>query len=64
MPLRSQDFVQKLAAGAPSTRHALAKVPDDRRLQLIEEVSAELQPYIDGDGLGIPYASHLLLAQS
>jgi SAM-dependent methyltransferase len=59
-----QDFVQKLAAGAPSTRHAIAKVPDTRRLQLIEEVSAELRPYIDAQGVGIPYASHLLLAQS
>jgi ubiquinone/menaquinone biosynthesis C-methylase UbiE len=59
-----QDFVQKLAAGAPSTRHALAKVPDDRRRELIEAVGAELQPYIDAEGVGIPYASHLLLAQS
>jgi hypothetical protein len=59
-----QDFVQKLAAGAPSTRHALAKVPDDRRRELIESVGAELQPYIDAEGVGIPYASHLLLAQS
>ena len=59
-----QDFVEKLAAGAPSTRHALAKVPDDRRRQLVEEVGAELQIYIDAEGVGIPYASHLLLAQS
>lgn len=58
-----QDFVRNLAAGAPSTRHALAKVPDAQRQQLIAEVSAELQPYVDAEGVGIPYASHLLLAQ-
>jgi len=58
-----EDFVQNLAAGAPSTRHALAKVPDTQRQQLIAEVSAELQPYVDAHGVGIPYASHLLLAQ-
>jgi len=56
-------FVEKLAAGAPSTRHALAKVPDAQRQQLIAEVGAELRPYADADGVGIPYASHLLLAQ-
>lgn len=59
-----QDFVQNLAAGAPSTRHALAKVPDTQRQQLIAEVSAELQPYVDAHGVGIPYASHLLFAQA
>lgn len=58
-----QDFVQNLAAGAPSTRHALAKVPDAQRQQLIAEVCAELQPYVDQHGVGIPYASHLLSAQ-
>ena len=58
-----QDFVQRLAAGAPSTRHALAKVPDTRRQELIEAVGAELRPYIDAEGVGIPYSSHFLLAQ-
>ena len=57
-----QAFVENLAAGAPSTRHALAKVPDTQRQQLIAEVGAELQPYVDANGVGIPYASHLLLA--
>jgi SAM-dependent methyltransferase len=57
-----QAFVQNLAAGAPSTRHALAKVPESERRQLIAEVSADLRPYVDAEGVGIPYASHLLLA--
>jgi len=60
----AQAFVDNLAAGAPSTRHALAKVPDTQRQQLIAEVGAELRPYADTNGVGIPYASHLLLAQS
>jgi hypothetical protein len=58
-----QDFVHKLAAGAPSTRHALAKVPDNRRQELIEAVAEELRPYIDAEGVGIPYSSHFLIAK-
>jgi SAM-dependent methyltransferase len=57
-----EDFVRNLAAGAPSTRHALAKVPDSEQQQLVAEVSAELQPYVDSEGVRIPYASHLLVA--
>jgi SAM-dependent methyltransferase len=58
-----QHFIDSLAAGAPSTRHALAKVPESERRVLIEEVSTALQPYVDKDGVAIPYASHLLLAR-
>jgi len=58
-----QNFVERLAAGAPSTRHALAKVPETRRQELIEAVAAELRPYIDAEGVGIPYSSHFLFAQ-
>jgi SAM-dependent methyltransferase len=58
-----QHFLESLAAGAPLTRHALAKVPEQERSALIEEVSAALQPYVDTDGVAIPYASHLLLAR-
>ncbi|NIR27892.1 MAG: methyltransferase domain-containing protein [Gammaproteobacteria bacterium] len=57
-----QEFVENLAAGAPSTRHALAKLSEHERLGVIEEVSAGLQPYMDNEGIGLPYASHLLLA--
>lgn len=59
-----QLFIESLAAGGPSTRHALAKVPEPMRRGLIEEINAALRPYVDGDGIAIPYASHLLLARS
>jgi SAM-dependent methyltransferase len=58
------DFVRILAAGAPSTRHALAKVSESQRQQIIAEVDAELQPYVDSSGLGLPYASHFLSAHA
>ena len=58
-----QNFVQSLAAGAPSTRHALAKVPDARREELVEAVASELRPYTDAEGVAIPYSSHFLTAQ-
>lgn len=59
----ARHFVENLAAGAPSTRHALAKLPEAERPVLIEEIGAALEPYRDGDGVAIPYASHLLLAR-
>ena len=58
------DFVRILAAGAPSTRHALAKVSESQRQQIVAEVDAELQPYVDSSGLGLPYASHFLSAHA
>lgn len=58
-----QYFIESLAAGGPSTRHALAKVPESERRGLIEEISTALRPYVDKNGIAIPYASHLLLAR-
>jgi len=58
-----RQFIESLAAGAPSTRHALAKLPESERPVLIGEVSAALKQYIHADGIAIPYASHLLFAR-
>jgi SAM-dependent methyltransferase len=58
-----QHFIESLASGAPSTRHALAKVPEQERSKLIEEVSTALERYVETDGVSIPYACHLLLAR-
>jgi len=60
----SEDFVRILAAGAPSTRHALAKISESQRQQLIAEMGAELEPYRDSRGLALPYACHLLSAHA
>ena len=60
----AEDFVRILAAGAPSTRHVLAKLPESQRQQLIADTSAELEPFLDSRGLGLPYACHLLAAHA
>ncbi|MDH3601150.1 MAG: class I SAM-dependent methyltransferase [Candidatus Tectomicrobia bacterium] len=56
-------FVDSIAAGAPSSRHALTQVPEQAQSMLVEDVSATLQPYLDEDGVAIPVESHLLRAQ-
>jgi len=56
-------FVESLVAGAPSSRQALARVPEDQRRALIEEVEAALRPYVDRNGLAIPYGTHVLSAR-
>ncbi len=57
-------FVAALAAGAPSTRHALAKFDDDARQSIMRRVATLLAPYGDEDGLGIPMESHILTARA
>lgn len=56
-------FVEALAAGGPVTRRALANLPESELNRLIEDVAASLQPFADGEGIDVPYASHLVLAR-
>jgi len=56
-------FIESLASGAPSTRHALAKVPESARNALVDEVSMALAPYVTEGGVAFPNASHMLLAR-
>lgn len=59
----AKNFIESLAAGAPSTRLALAKVSKDDQAILIEEVSELLKPYITEKGLSYPTECCILLAQ-
>jgi ubiquinone/menaquinone biosynthesis C-methylase UbiE len=58
----TRNFVESLAAGAPSTRLALAQVSKTDQAVLIEEVDEMLQPYISEQGLSYPTECYLLTA--
>lgn len=57
-----EGFIDALAAGAPSARHALVQIPDDRRGDFVAEVTASLEPFVTGNGLELPMRSHLVIA--
>lgn len=59
----ARHFVDSLAAGGPSTRHAMAKVPAHELGGLYDEVAAALRQYEDKDGVAIPVASLIVLAR-
>ncbi|MBT5049358.1 MAG: methyltransferase domain-containing protein [Rhodospirillaceae bacterium] len=56
-------FVQALAAGGPSARHALEQLDETGLQQVIEEVSTALADYVDADGLRVLTASNVVVAQ-
>lgn len=55
-------FVQALAAGGPSARHALEQLDEAGLEQVIEEVSTALADYVDADGLRVLTASNVVVA--
>ena len=57
-----QNFVESFAAGAPSTRLALAQVSQHDLTVLIAEVHEMLQPYITEQGLSYPTECNVLIA--
>ncbi|HMB47257.1 MAG TPA: methyltransferase domain-containing protein [Afifellaceae bacterium] len=57
----ARNFIESLAAGAPSTRLALAQVSPDDQAGLIEEVSDLLEPHITEEGLSYPTECYLLM---
>ena len=58
----TQHFVESLAAGAPSTRLALAQVSKADQAVLIAEVDEMLQPYLTEQGLSYPTECCILIA--
>ena len=52
-----------VAAGAPTLRHNLALLQDDRRREFHELVAARLSPYRTGQGLSLPSTRHILVAR-
>ena len=59
----ARHFIDALATGGPSTRHAVAKVPEHERGALYDEVSAALRPYEDKDGVALPVAILMVVAR-
>ena len=56
-------FVEALAAGGPSARHALEQLDEDGLSQVIGEVTAALDPYVDADGLRVITASNVAVGR-
>lgn len=57
-----EGFIDSLTSGAPSTRHALAQLPDDRKQDFIEDVKEMLTPYVEENGLNFPMRTHVVIA--
>lgn len=60
----AKEFVEALAAGGPSSRLALSKVPGDQRSGFFEEIGAALRQYEDKNGLTLPLGYLVLVARS
>ena len=56
-------FIEGIAAGAPATRHALAKLGDDRQQDFVSDVTKFLEPFVGPDGLNLPTRSHIVVAE-
>ncbi len=57
-------FVEAFAAGSPSSRAAIAKVPQAQRAEFFGEIDAALRQYADGGGSALPIEYLLLTARA
>lgn len=57
-------FVEALAAGGPSARHALEQLDEGGLKDVIEQVSRTLADYVDEDGLRVLTAANMALARN
>jgi hypothetical protein len=58
-----QSFIDGMTQGSPSTRHAVALLPESGRDEFLKQVSMMLEPYVTGGELRYPMRTHLLVAQ-
>ncbi len=59
-----RSFVDGMTIGSPSTRHAVARLSESGRERFVSDVSATLQPYLEGNGrLAYPMRTHILIAR-
>jgi len=58
-----KSFVEALAAGGPSARHALEQLDDDGLSLVITEVTEALHHYVDDDGLRVITASNIAVGR-
>ena len=56
-------FVEALAAGGPSARHALEQLGDDGLAQVIDDVTRTLDHYVDDEGLRVITASNIAVGR-
>ncbi len=56
-------FIDGVAAGAPATRHALARLADGDRRDFADHVADILAPFTDADGLTLPTRCHIVVAR-
>lgn len=56
-------FVEALAAGGPSARHALEQLDDDGLARVIGDVTEALDHYVDADGLRVITASNVAVGR-
>lgn len=56
-------FIDGMTIGSPSTRHAVARLPEAGREQFVKAVSAMLDPYIKDGKLAYPMRTHVLVAR-
>ncbi len=57
-----EGFIDSLASGAPSTRHALAQLPDEGRQDFVKDVREILEPYVKENELNFPMRTHVVIA--
>jgi protein-L-isoaspartate O-methyltransferase len=58
----AEAFVQQYIAGVAPLAQMVAQVAEQARADLLREVCAAVQAYVDADGLAMPKASHLVTA--
>ncbi len=58
-----QSFLDGMTMGSPSTRHAVALLPENGRAQFMRDVSTMLEPYLAKGELAYPMRTHILLAR-
>lgn len=55
-------FIDWVSSGAPTTRHRLALLPDDKRGEFLTFVTHRLERFRSGDALDMPYMRHVFEA--
>ena len=58
-----QSFIDAMTIGSPSTRHAVARLPEGGRDIFVKDVCATLEPYLKGGRLAYPMRTHILVAR-
>ena len=58
-----QSFIDGMTLGSPSTRHAVALLPENGRDRFLNDVSAMLEPYVVEGELAYPMRTHILIAR-